>query len=98
MTQRSPVETRTVEAGERACQQRGADRAAGTDAVLLLGCPTLLGDAFAGGPLTRSDLLVAAQRVGARPAVLELLERLPDQRFSRPNELWTDLKDVPIEP
>jgi hypothetical protein len=56
-----------------------------------------IGDAFAGGPLTRSDLLVAAQRVGARAAVLELLERLPDHRFSRPNELWTDLKDVPIE-
>jgi hypothetical protein len=57
-----------------------------------------IGAAFTGGPLTRSDLLSAAQRVGARPAVLELLERLPDHRFSRPNELWTDLKDVPIEP
>jgi hypothetical protein len=57
-----------------------------------------IGAAFTGGPLTRSDLLLAAQRVGARPAVLELLERLPDHRFSRPNELWTDLKDVPIEP
>jgi hypothetical protein len=56
-----------------------------------------IGAAFTGGPLTRSDLLSAAQRVGARPAVLELLERLPDHRFSRPNELWTDLKDVPIE-
>jgi hypothetical protein len=57
-----------------------------------------IGAAFTGGPLTRSDLLSAAQRVGARPAVLELLERLPDHRFCRPNELWTDLKDVPIEP
>jgi hypothetical protein len=56
-----------------------------------------IGDAFGGAPLTRADLLVAAQRVGARPAVLELLERLPDHRFARPNELWTDLKDVPIE-
>jgi hypothetical protein len=56
-----------------------------------------IGEAFAGGPLTRSDLLVAARRVGARPAVLELLERLPDRRFSRPHELWTDLRDVPIE-
>lgn len=56
-----------------------------------------VGAAFTGGPVTRSDLLLAAQRVGARPAVLELLERLPDHRFSRPNELWTDLRDVPIE-
>jgi hypothetical protein len=56
-----------------------------------------IGAAFTGGPLTRSDLLLAAQRVGARSAVLELLQRLPDHRFSRPNELWIDLKDVPIE-
>lgn len=56
-----------------------------------------IGEAFAGGPLTRSDLLVAAQRVGARPAVLELLQKLPDRRFTRPHELWTDLSYVPIE-
>jgi Protein of unknown function (DUF2795) len=56
-----------------------------------------VGDAFAAGPLTRSDILVAASRMGARPAVLELLERLPDRKFSRPHELWTDLRDVPIE-
>jgi hypothetical protein len=56
-----------------------------------------IGDAFAGTPLTRSDLIVAAQRVGARPAVVELLQRLPDRRFARPHDLWTDLRDVPIE-
>jgi Protein of unknown function (DUF2795) len=57
-----------------------------------------IGGAFAAGPLTRSDLITEAQRVGARPAVVELLGRLPDQKFTRPNELWTDhLRDVPIE-
>jgi hypothetical protein len=56
-----------------------------------------IGEAFAGGPLTRTDLLDAARRVGARPAVVELLGRLPDRKFSRPHELWNDLRDVPIE-
>ncbi|MGH9113756.1 MAG: DUF2795 domain-containing protein [Acidimicrobiales bacterium] len=56
-----------------------------------------IGQAFAGAPLTRSDLLAAARRGAARPEVLEVLGRLPDRRFSRPHELWTDLRDVPIE-
>lgn len=57
-----------------------------------------IGGAFAAGPLSRSDLIIEAQRVGARAAVVELLGRLPDHKFTRPNELWTDLRDVPIEP
>jgi hypothetical protein len=56
-----------------------------------------IGEAFAGAPLTRSDLLDAARRSGARPAVAELLGKLPDRKFSRPHELWNDLRDVPIE-
>jgi hypothetical protein len=56
-----------------------------------------IGEAFAGGPLTRSDLMATAQRVGARPAVVELLGTLPDRKFSRPHELWNDLSHVPIE-
>jgi hypothetical protein len=60
-----------------------------------------IGDAFAAGPLTKPDLLALAARGGARPALLALLrrlpERLPERRFSRPHDLWTDLKDVPID-
>jgi hypothetical protein len=56
-----------------------------------------LGEAFASGPLTRSDLMATAQRVGARPAVVDLLGTLPDRKFSRPHELWNDLAHVPIE-
>jgi Protein of unknown function (DUF2795) len=56
-----------------------------------------IGEAFASGPLTRSDLMATAQRVGARPAVVELLGTLPDRKFSRPHELWNDLAHVPIE-
>lgn len=57
-----------------------------------------VGDAFAAGPLTRADLLAAAQRTAARAAVIELLGQLPDRRFARPHDLWTDLGHVPIEP
>jgi hypothetical protein len=56
-----------------------------------------VGQAFTGGPLTRSDLQSAAQRGGARPAVIDLLGTLPDRKFSRPQELWNDLGHVPIE-
>jgi hypothetical protein len=56
-----------------------------------------IGEAFASGPLTRSDLVATAQRLGARPAVVELLGTLPDRKFSRPHELWNDLAHVPIE-
>lgn len=56
-----------------------------------------IGEAFASGPQTRSDLLTAAQSVGARPAVIELLGQLPDRKFARPHELWNDLSFVPIE-
>jgi hypothetical protein len=56
-----------------------------------------IGEAFASGPLSRSDLMATAQRVGARPAVVELLGTLPDRKFSRPHELWNDLAHVPIE-
>jgi hypothetical protein len=56
-----------------------------------------IGAAFTGSPLTRSELVATAQRVGARPAVVELLGTLPDRKFSRPHELWNDLSHVPIE-
>lgn len=56
-----------------------------------------IGGAFSAGPMSRSDLIDEAQRVGARPAVVELLGQLPDHKYTRPNELWTNLGHVPIE-
>lgn len=56
-----------------------------------------VGGIFASGPATRADLMAAASRSGARTAVVDLLGRLPDRRFSRPHELWNDLGYVPIE-
>lgn len=57
-----------------------------------------VGSAFAGHPLTRSDLVAAANRGGARTEVVDVLGRLPDGRkFTQPQELWHDLADVPID-
>ena len=56
-----------------------------------------LGGAFSSGAVTRADLVAAASRNGARRAVVELLGRLPDRKFSQPHDLWHDLVDVPIE-
>lgn len=56
-----------------------------------------LASAFGGGPLTKHALACEAERAGARPEVLKLLRGLPDRRFSRPQDLWTELPQVPIE-
>ncbi|MEX2586439.1 MAG: DUF2795 domain-containing protein [Actinomycetota bacterium] len=57
-----------------------------------------LGSAFSKTSATKSDLLTEAEQAGARGEVIELLSRLPERRFGRINELWTELQDVPIEP
>lgn len=57
-----------------------------------------VGQAFSAGPMTRADLVAAASHSGARPAVVNVLGRLPDGRkFVRPHDLWHDLPDIPIE-
>lgn len=57
-----------------------------------------VGSAFAGRPLSRSDLMAVASTGGARPEVVDVLGRLPgDRRFTRPHDLWHDLADVPID-
>lgn len=69
----------------------------GRRAVTRIEVITHVGDAFASGPQTRSDLVEVASRTGARRAVLDLLGRLPDRKFTRPHDLWLDLADVPID-
>lgn len=56
-----------------------------------------LKSAFDSTAATKSDLLAEARNTGARAQVVELLQSLPERRFLRPNELWTELPDVPIE-
>ncbi|WP_175410001.1 DUF2795 domain-containing protein [Streptomyces sp. TRM64462] len=49
---------------------------------------------FANGAISRSDLLIAA--AGARPEVREVLEQLPDRRYTELRQVWQDLPAVPI--
>ncbi|HUG31487.1 MAG TPA: DUF2795 domain-containing protein [Acidimicrobiia bacterium] len=51
--------------------------------------------AFEGGGATRNEI-VAAANSASRPQVVEVLRSLPDRRYSRLNELWEELHDVPV--
>lgn len=51
----------------------------------------------AGRELSKQDLIDAAERSGARPAVTELLRLLPGRSYWDPRQLWVDLPDIPVE-
>lgn len=57
----------------------------------------LIADAFVHAPLTRGELLRAAEQAAASGPVLELLQRLPERPYRRPADLWDELPGVPIE-
>ena len=51
------------------------------------------------GPLrSKAELLETARALGARDAVVQALERLPDQKYSGLRDLWPCLPGIPIEP
>lgn len=52
--------------------------------------------AFTGGAATRGQLLDAATASHARPEVIAVLQRLPEQRYRNLRELWPELADVPV--
>jgi hypothetical protein len=55
--------------------------------------------AFAEGPVSREQLLRAAEEAGAEPAVRGALGGLPEgKRFNALRDLWAHLHDVPVEP
>jgi len=47
---------------------------------------------------SKAELLEAARALGARDAVVEALERLPDQKYGGLRDLWPCLPGIPIEP
>ena len=53
--------------------------------------------AFDHPPTSRAELLAEAVRTQARTAVIEVLERLPDQTYSQLRALWLHLGEVPID-
>ena len=57
-----------------------------------------VGGAFAGGPVTTSDLVTEALATGARPKLLALLRRLPERTIAGPHDLWVgDLAEIPVD-
>lgn len=46
--------------------------------------------------VTAADLLEAALRTSARPAVLAVIESLPARKYQRPQELWADLPHLAV--
>lgn len=53
--------------------------------------------AFEGGGADRNDILQAAEDSQTRPEVLEALARLDDRRYTRLNEIWENLTEIPVE-
>jgi hypothetical protein len=53
--------------------------------------------AFKKAPLTKEDLVAAAEHAGVRQPIIELLERLPRRIYRRPADMWDELPAVPIE-
>ena len=53
---------------------------------------------FTGTAVTRDHIVTAAETTGARKAVLDVLERLPDGPFHNLRQLWPSLADIAIEP
>ncbi|HUG32357.1 MAG TPA: DUF2795 domain-containing protein [Acidimicrobiia bacterium] len=50
---------------------------------------------FEGGSATRDEIVAAADSASRRE-VVDVLKSLPDRRYSRLNELWEELADVPV--
>ncbi|RZU73606.1 uncharacterized protein DUF2795 [Micromonospora kangleipakensis] len=53
--------------------------------------------AFDAGRASRAELLAAAASSHARPQVIAVLQRLPDQQYVSIRDLWHHLADVPID-
>lgn len=51
--------------------------------------------AFAKGCPTRAELVRAARRKAAPPALVALLERLPGQEFGQLSRVWDEIQALP---
>jgi hypothetical protein len=53
--------------------------------------------AFDYPPVSRAEILEAAVRAGARPEVLDVLNRLPaDRNYRSLRDLWADIPETPV--
>jgi hypothetical protein len=54
-----------------------------------------IGDAFSSGPVAPGALVRVAERRGARPAVLDVLRRLPGESYARLDDVFDALPRLP---
>jgi len=52
--------------------------------------------AFANSPISSDELIAAATRASARPAILDALANLPNRKYHQLVDLWAHLPDLPI--
>lgn len=57
---------------------------------------SVLDNAFASGPVDKSELLGHAIAEKAEPEVIETLTTLPERRYGNLRELWEHLQGVPV--
>ena len=55
-----------------------------------------LGGVFEAGGANRDEILEAAVEVKSRPEVIDVLQTLPSRRYGRLNQLWEELRDIPV--
>jgi hypothetical protein len=52
--------------------------------------------AFTAGPATRDTMLAYAASSHARPAIITVIQALPDKPYRTMRDLWRDLADLPM--
>lgn len=55
-----------------------------------------VGGVFEGGGADRDKIVAAAVEVKSRPEVIDVLQTLPSRRYGRLNQLWEELRDIPV--
>lgn len=72
-------------------------RTADPSAVTRVEVIDTIASAFDHAPLSRGELIRAAEHAAAPQPIIELLEQLPERAYRRPADMWDELPDVPIE-
>lgn len=54
-----------------------------------------VGDVFGDNGALPEEIVAAAEEAG-RPELAAVLQNLPERRYNRLNELWEELRDIPV--
>lgn len=67
-----------------------------SDGVTRMEIAEAVQNAFARGGADRDEILATASNSKPRPEVMEVLSGLSKRRYSRLNQLWEELVDIPV--